>query len=96
MSDLNCWARKRISACIVVQRDTNMSFRVVSNTGWFCVGNLIMESCSSFVSSREVEVSSATCVGQSCCSFGLDLAELDVTEEELDIWPAMVACNWGS
>lgn len=35
-------------------------------------------------------------VGQSCCNFGLDLAGLEVTEEEPDMLPATVEYSWGS
>lgn len=73
-----------------------MSFRVVSSTGWFCVGNSIIESYSSLVSSRDVGVSSSVIWGEwSSCNFGLDLAGLGVTEDELDLFPGTVECNGG-
>lgn len=79
-SDVNCCARERISACIVLQ--TSMSLKVVSMTGWLVVGKARMDSCNYCVSSsensEELTSSALFLVGDIFC---LDLAGLEVLED---------------
>lgn len=81
-SDLNCWASDRMSAWSALLRETNMSFNVVSSTGWVTVGNSEIESCSSLVSREPAR--SLTSRAGSDVSWSLCLAVTGLEEHEED------------